>query len=406
MAASIGALITACGSSNDSDSVSDIDAESPLYLVKATDWSADDGISLIYLTESLDSDTEFDPEKALAMDGYHFVSINQTNSTGKDFHLAVDNTSILQRYTISDNGDIALAAELDFSSYGITDARNSLRSGKIYSAEKGYIIDSVGMQVIVFNPTEMTITDSISLAAHAEVDYPNRWSIFPAIDGDRVVVPITYYEADWTSAPLSKLVIVDTATDTVTVDTSTQCGSVSASAVDADGNVYFASHNDIATAYAVEADGSYPPCLIRMKGGADGWDDDYYVNLLDLTDDDRPAMAIMTGEGNKAYTLIYSADEDPLTLNNIDVARGSVWEFHSIELGNEAATVAKIANVEATGPRVQYGSFSDGNAGLTSWMMRINTDYTESTIYDTTDTENWEVLTVVPGALETIARLR
>ncbi|HBR96941.1 MAG TPA: hypothetical protein DD979_06145 [Gammaproteobacteria bacterium] len=393
------------GSANGSDNGSS--SESPLYLVKSTEWSTDDGISLIYLTDSLDTNTEFNREQALAIDGYHYVNVNESgDDTETVFHLAVDNTSRLQRYVISNSNEFALDAEMDFSAHGITDARNAMRSGKIFSAEKGVIVDFETMQVIIFNPTTMTITTTVDLSEHAEADYPNRWSIFPAIDGDRVVVPITFYKDDWSPVALSKLVIVDTKTDTVTVDASTQCGSVSASAVDTAGNLYFAASPDIAAQHAIGAEGSFAPCIIRMKAGADGWDDEYYVDMTTLTEDGRPAYAIMTGTGNTAYTLIYSDTADPITVDNIDEAtRQIVWEFHSLELGNEAAGVTKIVGAEPTGHRVHYGSFANGDS-LTAWNNRINDDFTESTVYDTTDPTNWEVLTVIPGALETIARLR
>lgn len=413
LAASVAGLLTACGGSDSNDTPVVVDTpvvdETPLYLVKTTDWSTDDGTSLIFLTESLDSETIFNPEDALAVSGYHYVAVNESGDDSESaFYLAVDNTPILQRYVISDEGEVVLDAELDFTEQGITDARNSMRAGKIFSADKGYFIDHNTMQVIVFNPTEMTLTTTIDLSEYAEDDYPNRWAIFPVIDGERVVVPMTFYGSDWSAAALSKLIIVDTATDTVTVDNSTLCGSVSASAVDAEGNVYWATSHDVAVDYAVDpVNAAFAPCIIRMESGANGWDDGYYVNMTDLTDNDRPAYGVTTGDGYKAYTLVYSADAPPITADNVnDTAWQSVWEFSSFDVGSEFAGVTKIEGALPTKHRIKYGAFQNDDDELTSWVHTINTDYTETTIYNTTDSENWEVLFVAPGDVETIAKIR
>lgn len=414
LVSSVASLLTACGGSGGSDnSTPSVDTtpiveESPLYLVKTTDWSTDDGTTLLFLVDSIDSDTEFNAEDALAISGYHYVAVNESGD-GEDsaFYLAVDNTPTLQRYVVNDDGKAELDAELDFSAQGITDARDAMRAGKIFSAEKGYFIDYATMQVVVFNPKEMTFTKTIDLSEHAEVDFPNRWAVFPVIDGDRVVIPITFYGSDWSAAKLSKLVIVDSTTDTVTVDSSTLCGSVSGSSVDAAGNVYWATSASIAVSYAVDPDSvAFAPCMIRMKSGADGWDDSYYVNMTDLTDNQRPVYGVTTGDGYKGYTLVYSDEADPITTDNArSAARQSVWEFSSFDLEAPFAGVTKVENALPTNNRLNSGVFLNDDK-VTSWIDTVSTDYTMSTIYDTTDSENWQVLIVVPGDLETISRIR
>lgn len=432
LVASIGVVMTACGGDDDdrptsgggeptaspSPSSAPIPTSTPtptpeadpLFVVKSTDWSTQDGISFFFVTDTLDTDTVYDPLAAqLTLPGYHYVSaIEGSENSELAFLLAIDNTARVQRYLVNEDSEIVFDKEIDLTPLGIADARNAMRSGKIFSAEKGYIIDSASMQVIVYNPTTLELVGSpISLEDHIEANYPDRWSIFPVIDGDRVVVPITFYENDGTAAPLSKLVIIDTETDQVTVDTSTMCGSVSASAVDEAGNVYFASSASAAIPYELEAPGSFAPCIIRMEAGADGWDENYYVDMTSFSENGRPAYGIMTGTGNTAYTLIYSNEAEAITPDNAAGAmRSAVWEFHSVELGNEVGSVTKIEGTEPTTHRLQYSSFTDPDGVVTPWVNRLNTDFTASTVYDTSGEETWEVLTIVPGALETINRLR
>ena len=409
---SIASLLTACGGSSDKSTPTvektPVVEDSPLYLVKTTDWSVKTGITSLFLTDSVNSDTKFNAEDALVISGYHYVAVNESgDDEDAAFYLAVDNTPKLERYIVNDEGKPELDKELDFSAQGITDARDAMRAGKIFSADKGYFIDKDTMQVVVFNPTEMTITKTIDLSEYAEVDYPKRWAVFSVIDGDRVVIPITFYESNWTAAKLSKLVVIDTTTDTVTVDSSTLCGGVSGSAVDAAGNVYWASSPEVAVSYKLDpVNAAFAPCMIRMKSGAEGWDDSYYVNMTDLIDHDRPVYGVTTGDGYKGYTLVYSDEATPLTADNAKGAsKASVWEFHSFDLEAPFAGITKIENALPTNSKLNSGVFLNDDK-VTSWIDTVSSDYTESTIYDTTDSENWKVLLVVPGDLETISRIR
>lgn len=400
--------IVGCSSDDNNDNGANTDIASndgPRYLVKSTSWATDDGISMYFVTDTLDENTVFDDSKALAIDGYLGAALPEGDNPDNAFYVGLRPDPVFQRYVVTDSGEIEFDKEISFANQGVSDGRNLMRSSKFVSAEKAYVIDSETLQILIFNPTEMTLIDTIDISDLDE-EGMYRWSIFPTIDGDRVVVPITFYESDWSAAALSKLVIIDTITDTVTSDVSTQCGSLSASAKDAAGNIYFASHNEVAAQSAI-GNASFRPCMIRMQAGGDGWDDSYYVNLLDLTEDGRPAMAVVPGTGDTAYTLIYSAEADAITVDNVDTApRGAVWEFHSIELGNEAATVSKVDNVEGTVFRVQYGNLSHDTLGEVSWMMRVNDDWTESTVYNTYDPANWTVLTKVPGQIEVVGRLQ
>ena len=78
LAASV--LLAACGSdsknsSSSQDQSAHLDPSNPMYLVKSTAWVTEAGISLHFLTETLDEETVFDPEKALAIPEYTGIAI-------------------------------------------------------------------------------------------------------------------------------------------------------------------------------------------------------------------------------------------------------------------------------------------------------------------------------------------
>ena len=381
-----------------------------LYLVKSTSWSTDDGIALHFVTDSLDQNTTFEESDALAISGNHYsVVVPSDGDAAASFLVGLGDESAFQRYVVSDTGEISLGNKIDFTNLGVADGRTLMRASKIMSATKAYAVDADSLQVVVFNPTAMTITKTISLASLDEATLPNRWSIFPTSNGDTFIAAISYYGANWEAVAHTKLVAIDSTTDALTSDTSTDCGGVSTSAKDAAGNIYFASHDDVALYYHL-SDPYYqhPPCIIKVDALTNTWDDNYAMNMQGLTNDARLPMAAMTGNGDKAYTLILSdAAQQNITVDTgfRDLIR-NVWEFHSFDITDDMATATKVNNVNLTTSRPKYGVVDHAELGEVSWMMTINDNYTESLIYNTTDDSAWSTLITVPGELETIGRLR
>jgi len=392
---------------NQSGNNSGGETKGPLYLVKTTSWTTDDGIALHYITDTLNAETKFDESKALAIPGYTGVAIPEGANPDRAFYVGLNPKPVFQRYVVSNSGAISLDKELDFTNLGLTNGRALMRSAKFMSETKGYILDAKTLQIIEFNPSAMTITAKISLAALEESTLPNRWSIFPVADGDRFIATISYYDANWKSAAHTKAVILDSKTNTFVTDTSTECGSVSSSAKDASGNIYFASHDETAVSY-YKGTGAFPPCIIRINSGANEWDDSYVMNMQNLTNDSRLAMTAMTGKGNTGYTLVLSPEAQAKLTNEVHFKSliKNIWEFHSVDLTDDSATATKINYPHKTISRVQFGSFNHDELGDISWMFHISDDWGTSTIINSTDPAKWSDITSVPGQLETVGRLQ
>lgn len=400
-------VLAGCGADDDSSTSDLLDPNGPIYLVKSTSWTNDDGIALHFLTGSLDQDTEFDENKALAIPGYTGVAVPEGDNPDRAFFVGLNPEPVFQRYLVSDTGVITLDKTLDFTNLGLSNGRALMRAGKIMSATKGYIMDHKTLQIIEFNPTEMTITNTISLAELDEPTLPNRWSIFPVVDGDRFIATIGYYDDNWKAAAHTKVVVLNSTNNTFTTDTSTDCGSVSSSAKDAAGNIYFASHDETALSFH-QGTGSFPPCVIRINSGANEWDASYVMNMQNLTNDSRLAMTAMTGTGNNAYTLVLSAEAQAQLTGETHFKSliKNIWEFHSFDLTDDSAVATKVNYDVKTISRVQYGTFTHDSLGDISWMFRISDDWGTSTIINSTDPNNWTDLASLPGQLEFVTRLK
>lgn len=428
LAASI--LLAACGADSDKSNVQDqsahLDPNNPMYLVKSTAWVTEAGISLHFLTNTLNEETVFDPDTALAIPEYTGIAVPEGYNPDNAFYAGMYTSSVYRRYVVSDTGEVSLDDQLDFSGVSSASGRNLLRATQFMSPTKAYALDFAGLQVIAFNPTEMILidtdesteeVDTISLASLAEVNLPGTWSVFPTTDGDRFVATIGFYGADFSDSGDTKLVVVDSNDDSVATDSVDNCSAVTGAAKDAAGNMYFASYDESALAHE-QGRGDYAPCIIRVLAGSNEFDDSYLMNMQNLTNNGRMAMGAVTGNGNIGYNLILS-DAGHTMVTNSTIAkhlRIPVWEFHSFDLTDSNATATKVEGVVSTEgaqgipggtiSRILNGSFNHHVLGDITWMAQIDNELTSS-VYNSTDPATWSLITnKIPGQIEFVGRLR
>ena len=422
------ALLAACGSddNNAQDELRHLDPNNPMYLVKSTAWVTEAGVSLHFLTDTLDEETVFDPDTALAIPEYTGIAIPEGYNPDNAFYAGMYTSSVYRRYVVSDTGEVSLGDELDFSGVTSATGRNLLRATQFMSPTKAYALDFAGLQVIAFNPTDMTLIDTheskdgvntISLASLADADLPRTWSVFPTTDGDRFVATVGFYGADFSDTGVTKLVIIDSSDNSVATDSVNNCSAVSGSAKDAAGNMYFASYDEAALANE-QGRGTYAPCIIRVLAGTNEFDDSYLMNMQNLTNNGRMAMGAVTGNGNIGYNLIMS-DAGQAMVTDETLAkhlRIPVWEFYSFDLTDDNATATKVGGVVSsegaqgipggTISRILNGSFKHHELGDITWMAQIDVE-TTSSIYNSTNPETWSLITnKIPGQIEFVGRLR
>jgi hypothetical protein len=423
------ALLAACGADDKSSSQNELrhlDPSNPMYLVKSTAWVTKAGISLHFLTDTLDEKTVFDPKTALAIEEYTGIAIPEGYNPDNAFYVGMYTSSVYRRYVVSDTGEVSLGDELDFSGVSGSTGRNLLRATQFMSPTKAYALDFAGLQVIAFNPTDMTLIDTdksteeidtISLVSLKETDLPGTWSVFPTTDGDRFIATIGFYGADKSDPGVTKLVTVNSNDDSLATDSVDNCSAVTGAAKDAAGNMYFASYDGSALAHA-QGRGAYAPCIIRVLTGSNEFDDSYLMNMQNLTNNGRMAMGAVTGNGNIGYNLIISDAGQAMVTDKTEAKKLfiPVWEFHSFDLTDSNATATKVEGIVSTagakgipggtGNRILNGSFKHHELGDITWMGHIDVAETSS-VYNSTDPQTWSLIThSVPGQIEFVGRLR
>ncbi len=430
LAASI--LLAACGSDDDSsnnsnqEQVGPFDPSDPIYLVKSTAWVTDAGISLHFLTNTLDEGTVFDTKTALAIPEYTGIAVPEGDNPDNAFYAGMYTSSVFRRYVVNETGAVSLSDEIDFSVVSSATGRNLLRATQFMSPTKAYALDFAGLQIIAFNPTDMILIDTdesteeidtISLVDLKEEQLPKTWAVFPTTDGDRFVATIGFYGADWSDTGVTKLVVVDSNDHSLATDSVDNCSAVSGSAKDSTGNMYFASYDETALAHA-QGRGTYAPCIIRVLAGTNEFDDSYLMNMQNLTNNGRMAMGAVTGSGDMGYNLIMSDAGQAMVADETLAKhlRIPVWEFHSFDLTDSNATATKVAGIVSTEDaqgipggtisRILNGTFNHHELGDITWMAQIDVEETSS-IYNSTDPATWSLITnKIPGQIEFVGRLK
>lgn len=453
-----GLLLAGCGSDDSSSSRGHLDPEGPMYLVKSTVWTGDDGVSYHFLSNTLNETTEFDTRHALTIPEYSGILIPKGDNPENAFYVGMYNEPVIRRYVAGPTGIVTLDATLDFSGVTGQTGRNLLRATQVLSDSKAYALDFAGFQVIAFNPTDMTLIDTdatkedvqtISIAdlkeGENQVGEWSTWSVFPTTDGDRFVATMGFYTdikddngdlVEQIDHGLIKLIIVDSkdhslATDTISGDNrDSSCGAVSGAAKDADGNMYFASYDSTALRELLGMS-RYKPCVVRVNTGANEFDDTYFMDMTNLGEGAFP-MGAVTGTGDIGYNLILSDEGKAVIaaaaatgdLAKIGTAAKTVrlspyWEFHSFDLTNPAGEATKVQGVMTTPSsadvapieggtigRMLSGSMNHDELGEISWMIQVDAEATGS-LYNSTNTATWSLITnTIPGQIEAVGRLR
>ena len=378
-----------------------------MYLVNTAFFNADGTSYVTYVTDSFDASTEFDATTALEINERISLSVPE-NNPDRAFYVSRSSAPEIERYLVDERGEITFDKTMSLAGEGVTSANQLIEGLTFLSAEKAYFIDFVSLQVIEFNPTAMTITDAFSMDGLLEPNLKAPFGYFKNLDQGRIVVAGVYENLDDTSARFGKLAIINTNDNSVTYDSQDQCGGMAWTARDQEENIYWVSHTFVAINQAAGlTPEDHKPCMVRMKSGADGFDNEYYVNLLDMTEDNRPAGAMAQGVNGLAYTLVYNQTADTITPDNQgQLYRDEGWEYHSFELGNEAATFTKVPNVPGGVPYGISGTFNLQGTGDISYVTTVSADFSTSSVYNTTDPSAWQPINTVPGFIFSLFRLQ
>lgn len=306
------------------------------------------------------------------------------------------------RYVIDESGRVSLDvlengddARMSFAQLGV-----SLFSDNIHFASSTRAFNFATLSadlVIEWNPQTMTITNSFP-AGLIRPELSLSGGRITQV-GDSVVMPVSWLSFATGDAVLSAAIAVVDLTDAseVTLIEDERCTGTSA-AFEHAGNIYALSDNfggllDQATPPGLLP----PPCLLKYTPGSDKFDEDYYLDLAEVTGRSLIAGGVSNGEGS-FVAMAYASDEDYRSLGPFELLDGDYW----------ARIVVNVA-AETSAP---FGSLSPGPVANAGWVIdgdflapSTNTEDGTASMYKMSQSESEELLTVA-GEIFHLARIR
>ncbi len=301
--------LAACGESNpgpvDGGSDDSGTEAGPLYSVGAVVQDPEGRTLYLHTVSSLDQDLTNDTAVEVPGNSRHWAYEGAV-------YVALAEAPEIVKYVPDAAGVLTEAGRVSFGSYGLA----SIPAGNAFiSPTKAYLFYEAGYQLLVWNPTTMTITASVSLASLMRATYSVELHM-PVIHGTRVYVPVRYANfMAYEIVPDVNMLILDTDTDAVLgVASDDRCVAASTPSITADGTVYVAAdgRSFLAQIVAMGAMQTPPPtCVLRILPGALDFDTAFLTDVPALTEGKELATALWTVTPGVAYARLFHEEDVP-----------------------------------------------------------------------------------------------
>ncbi|WP_437622070.1 hypothetical protein [Sorangium sp. So ce1151] len=244
--------------------------DGPLYLI-ATEVNAGDHFQVyLVLSPSFDASTSIDPTRGVELQGRPIPVVHNGA-----VYVSDPTAPTITRYVVTDGGQLAPDRTVSFASVGVQGVDGALVH--VLSDEKAYLFDPASLRIIVWNPGEMKLTGAeIDLTEISREGYvPYAWlEAFNAKSrGDRLFIPVSWYDQDGNIAFGSALLTIDTSSDEVVAfSTDDRCGEAYMSIVAPSGDIYFFPSAEGSAQHYYGDGARRPSCVARVRAGADTFD--------------------------------------------------------------------------------------------------------------------------------------
>ncbi|WP_437316488.1 hypothetical protein [Sorangium sp. So ce385] len=272
------AALASCGNNEPGGETTEY-AGGPLYLI-ATEVSAGDHFQVyLVLSPTFDASTAIDATRGLELQGRPIPIVHNGA-----VYVSDRTAPTVTRYLVTEDGQLAPDRTVSFASVGVQgiDGANM----HIVSDEKAYLFDPASLRILVWNPTEMKLTGAeidlteVSREGYTAVAWLEPFNV--ASRGDRLFIPVSWYDQDGNIAFGAALLTIDTSSDTVVAfSKDDRCGEAYMSVEAPSGDIYFFASAESSAQHHYGDGARRPSCVARVRAGADTFDPDDEV--LDLS---------------------------------------------------------------------------------------------------------------------------
>jgi hypothetical protein len=365
---------------------------SPLYVGATRVFSADSSIGYLFAVPSLGADAEVDLSRAVELnDAWVF------GKDGPDFYTATIFEPTIKAWHVQSDGSFVEGPTVSFVNEGVTGTYTAA-SIPLFSEDKSYFVDPGSLQVVVWNPRDMTFIKTIPLPAPELAGFSPLAEL--TVRDDRVLVSIFMQSEDNTrTGQFIRLIAIDPRTDEIVEQNDdARCGSFSPAGTSGDGAIYYSpwDYHTVLRSVFGEGYGS-ASCGLRVIPPAGSLDTAYEVDLSSLVGG-RPAASLQLLGGDQALLHVWHQElvnATPETWADTRFEPGYKWYRWTIGSAEATELPDQAPSAEGSAWRVVDGkviSFAN------------NAEYSETTLIELDDTDHGRPGLRVPGWIVTMLR--
>lgn len=337
-------LLAACGDDDDT-TVDPPDETKPLYAVIAQVSVNNESQSYVVLTDTVDHTAPLSLENALEVPGR---ALGFGVAKSGTLYVSSSAGANVTRYELNSSGKLEQKAVVSFAGKGVATIGEYQNQFQFISGTKAYYFDGRTAQVIVWNPTDMTVTNAVAIPNLAEAGAVATFATHPVRTGNLVLVPVGWRTTAGTGViKKAGVVVVDSTTDSVKLVTDDSCGYVRDGVLAPDGKVYLATEAFGAAVHRVAPGNNPAPCLLKFDPQTQSFDTDFYKDLNSLTNGSATG-SLLAGPPGTAYVRVL--DEGVYTVapdaSPRAVASAQAWTWWQLRF--DTLTATKVGTLPAS----------------------------------------------------------
>lgn len=330
----------------------------------ATSWvaggwieTAESWYGILGVVDDLSSDSTLDLDDVVSFDGDFTYT-----GFGGAIYVGLEEDPRIERWIVNEDGQLELDDEVSFMAYGVQETFGGSHNViQIIDEETAWFFDHGNGRAIYFDPSDMKangttidyseIYDGLDL----DSDWPDIGDIGRV--GEYLAVPMFWYSGEDDTIPVeTRVALISTEDESVTIATDTRCAGSSVMSNDSEGNLYIGPHAAAALYSAAGDAGDTVPCIIRIKNGEDEIDQDYLVNLNELSGD-KAVGGLYQGPGDLGFVFQFEGDPTVGARARFE----DEWTLYRIDLGAEDPNYTEVegwprGNVTARAFSLQVGT--------------------------------------------------
>ncbi|MFP2932559.1 hypothetical protein ACLESO_46920 [Pyxidicoccus sp. 3LG] len=330
-------FLAACGD-DDPTPTPDAGTGGPMYAVITQVSSSTDPQSYVVLTDTVEHTAPLSLENAVEIPGRALGS-----GVAKEGTLYVSSSSgaRVTRYELQDDNTLKETGSVSFEGRGVNSIGEYQHQFQYVSATKAYYFDGRTAQIIVWNPTDMTVTNAISVNGVTVEGAVTTFASHPVRIQNHIYMPIGWRPSAGVGiTKLAGVIVLDTTNDTAKVETDDRCGYVRDPVIGPDGKIYVSTEVYGAAVYRMVGGDTPVPCMLRFDPQTQKFDANFFHDLTTLTGG-AAAGSLLAGPQGTVYLRVL--DEAAYTVvpgtSPRAVASAAAWRWWQVRLDNVTATL-------------------------------------------------------------------